>query len=99
MTPKDAKSPLQLLVIGCGSVGERHLRVQDTETIQAAYDYYAPKTHLVPYVNMKGIKFLLDTIGETNPKAKKIKPEDVVDHSILQAIESSGFVKQIAAGR
>ena len=78
---------------------ERHLRVQDTETIQAAYDYYAPKTHLVPYVNMKGIKFLLDTIGETNPKAKKIKPEDVVDHSILQAIESSGFVKQIAAGR
>ena len=78
---------------------ERHLRVQDPETIQSAYDYYAPKTSLVPYVNMKGMKFLLDTIGETNPKAKKVKPEDVVDHAILQAIESSGFVKQIAGGR
>jgi len=78
---------------------ERHLRVQDPETIQSAYDYYAPKTLLVPYVNMKGMKFLLDTIGETNAKAKKIEPEDVVDHSILQAIESSGFVKQITGGR
>ncbi len=78
---------------------ERHLRVQDAETIHSAYDYYAPKTSLVPYVNLKGMKFLVDTIAETNPKAKNVKPEEIVDHSLLQAIEASGFVKQIAAGR
>lgn len=78
---------------------ERHLRVQDAETIQSAYDYYTPKTSLVPYVNMKGMKFLLDTIVEGNPKAKNVKPDDIVDHSILKAIEASGFVKQVAAGR
>ncbi|HZD41404.1 MAG TPA: ABC transporter substrate-binding protein [Terriglobales bacterium] len=78
---------------------ERHLRVQDPETIQAVYDYYAPKTPLVPHVNMKGINFLLDTIAKRNPKAKNAKPEDIVDDSILQGIEASGFVKQVAGGR
>lgn len=75
---------------------ERHLRVSDAEVIQSAYDYYVPKIDPVPYVNLKGMKFLLDTIAETNPKAKKAKPEDFVDTSLLKEIESSGFVKQIS---
>lgn len=78
---------------------ERHLRISDTDTIQAAYDYYAPKFDVVPYVNLKGIKFLLDTMAESNPKAKNVKPEDIGDNAILHEIEASGFVKQIAAGR
>ncbi|MBI4525612.1 MAG: hypothetical protein HY695_17580 [Deltaproteobacteria bacterium] len=66
---------------------------------QTAYDYYAPKTSLIPYVNLKGIKFLLNTIAETNPKAKKLRPEAIVDHPILQEIEMSGFAKQSASGK
>lgn len=78
---------------------ERHLRVSDSEVIQGAYDYYIPKTDPVPYANLKGMKFLLDTIADTNPKAKKAKPEDMVNNSLLQDIEGSGFVKQIYSGR
>jgi ABC-type nitrate/sulfonate/bicarbonate transport system substrate-binding protein len=78
---------------------ERHLRVSDSEVIQGAYDYYIPKTDPVPYANLKGMKFLLDTIADTNPKAKKAKPEDMVNNSLLQDIEGSGFVKQIYGGR
>ncbi len=80
-------------------VMERHLRVQDPDTIRAAYDYYAPKTLMVPYVNLKGMKFLLDTIAETNPKARKAKPEDIIDDSILRDIEASGFVKQLTSAK
>ncbi len=80
-------------------VMERHLRVSDAEVVQTAYDYYVPKTATVPYVNMKGMKFVLDTIAETNPKAKSVKPEEIVDHRPLQELEASGFVKQLAAGK
>lgn len=80
-------------------VMERHLRVSDADIIQTAYDYYAPKTPTLPYVNLKGIKFVLDTLAESNPKAKTIKPEEIVDHRPLQELEASGFVKQIAAGK
>ncbi len=78
---------------------ERHLRISDSEVIQTAYDYYVPKIDPVPYANPKGMKFLLDTIADTNPKAKKAKPEDMVNNSLLQDIEGSGFVKQIYSGR
>lgn len=78
---------------------ERHLRVSDSDVIQTAYDYYVPKVDPIPYVNVKGMKFLLDTIAETNPKAKRAKPQDIVNNSLLKEIEASGFLKQITSGR
>lgn len=78
---------------------ERHLRVSDPDVVQTAYDYYAPKTPTVPYVNVKGMKFVLDTLADTSPKAKSARPEDMVDHRALQEIEASGFVKQFIAGK
>ena len=76
---------------------ERHLRVKDPETLRIAYDYNVPTLPNVPYVNLKGMKFLLDTIAESNPKAGKVKPEDVGDNDAVREIESSGFIKQIEA--
>lgn len=78
---------------------ERHLRITDTDAIQTAYDYIGPKVDQVPYVNLKGMKFLIDTIAETNPKARTLRPEEVGDNSLLQAIEASGFVKQLSSGK
>jgi ABC-type nitrate/sulfonate/bicarbonate transport system substrate-binding protein len=78
---------------------EKHLRVSDVDVIQSAYDYYAPKVPTALYVNTKGIKFLLDTTAESNPKAKTVKPEQVAVNSLIQEIEASGFIKQIAAGK
>jgi hypothetical protein len=53
----------------------------------------------VPYVNLKGMKFLLDTIIESNPKAAKVKPEDVGDNGPVREIELSGFIKKIETER
>jgi ABC-type nitrate/sulfonate/bicarbonate transport system substrate-binding protein len=78
---------------------EKHLRISDLDTLQATYDYYTPKAGAVPYVNLKGIKFLLDTTAESNPKAKNIKPEEIGDNTLLREIEASGFLKQVAPGR
>ena len=78
---------------------ERHLRVSDADVIQTAYDYYAPKTPTVPYVNLKGMKFVLDTLAENSPKARSAKPEEIVEYRPLQELEASGFVKQVTASK
>ncbi len=78
---------------------EKHLRISDLDTLQTTYDYYAPKVDAVPYVNLKGMKFLLDTTAESNPKAKNIKPEEIGDNTLLREIEASGFLKQASPGR
>ena len=78
---------------------ERHLRISDSDTLAATYDYYAPKLGSIPYVNLRGIKFLLDVTAESNPKAKNVRPEDIGDNALLKEIEASGFLKQITAER
>lgn len=75
---------------------ERHLRSSDPDVATSAYDYYAPKTPAIPYVNVKGMKFVLDTLAETTPKAKSVKAEDMVEDRVLRDIEASGFMKQVA---
>lgn len=78
---------------------EKHLRISDADTLSTAYDYYAPKISAIPYVNLKGIKFLLDTTAESNPKARAVRPEDIGDNTLLREIQGSGFLKQLATDR
>ena len=59
------------------------------------YDFYAPRVQKIPYPTPKGIKFILDTMAESQPRAKNVAPESVVDVSLLQEIEQSGFFKQL----
>jgi len=77
---------------------EHHLRTNDPETLKVAYDYNVPTVPDDPYVNLKGIKFLLDYIGENNPKAKTAKPEDIADNEPLKEIAASGFLKTLGIG-
>jgi len=77
---------------------ERHLRISDPETLKIAYDYNVPTVPDVPYVNLKGIKFLLDYTVESNPKAANVRPEEIGDNGLLKEIEASGFLKKIGVG-
>jgi ABC-type nitrate/sulfonate/bicarbonate transport system substrate-binding protein len=77
---------------------ERHLRTNDPETLKIAYDYNVPTVPDMPYVNLKGIKFLLDYIAESNPKAAKAKPEEIGDNRLLKEIDASGFLKSLVRG-
>jgi len=75
-----------------------HLRTNDPATLKIAYQYNVPTVPDMPYVNLKGIKFLLDYIGETNPKAKTAQPENIADNGPLKEIEASGFLKTLGIG-
>jgi hypothetical protein len=78
---------------------EKHLRISDPDTLTATYDYYAPKLGSIPFVNLKGIKFLLDTTAESNPKAKNARLEEIGDNGLLKEIEASDFLKQASPER
>jgi hypothetical protein len=48
-----------------------------------------PKTN-----DAEGVKTLLDDIALRTPKAATADPKSLVDMSLVQELESSGFIKQ-----
>ncbi|HEX7230714.1 MAG TPA: ABC transporter substrate-binding protein, partial [Candidatus Binatia bacterium] len=63
---------------------------QAEEHYQAALKVMAPK----PYVDVAGINSMIEFITETDPLVAKVKPEMVINHTILKKLDDSGFIEQ-----
>lgn len=62
------------------------------ESIDEAYEYMKTATEKKPYPSFDAIRLKLEMIAETDPKAKGVRPEQVVDLKLLQEIDNSGFI-------
>jgi NitT/TauT family transport system substrate-binding protein len=74
---------------------QKYLRVSDKEMLEDTYGFYSARVQKIPHPTIKGIKFILDTLAETQPRARSVAPESFVDLSILQELEQDGFFKQL----
>ncbi|HWP23305.1 MAG TPA: ABC transporter substrate-binding protein [Candidatus Binatia bacterium] len=74
---------------------KKYLRVEDQAMLDDTYEFYSARVQKIPYPTIKGIKFILDTLAETQPRAKNVAPQSFVDLSILQELEQEGFFKQL----
>ena len=74
---------------------KKYLRVEEKELLDDAYAFYSERLQKIPYPTLKGIKFILDGMAESQPRARKMAPESFVDLSLLQEIDQSGFFKQL----
>jgi len=70
----------------------KNLRISQKEA-EKAYEDLLPKVERKPYPNMDAVKATIQVMGLKNPKIAQLKPEDLVDVSILQRLEQSGFVR------
>jgi len=73
----------------------RNLKSNDPEGLERAYRAYNGAFPEVPYPNAEGVKTLLDDIAPRTPKAATADAKSFVDMSIVQELESSGFIKQL----
>ncbi|MGZ8436866.1 MAG: ABC transporter substrate-binding protein [Candidatus Binatia bacterium] len=62
------------------------------EHYQSALKVLPPK----PYVDSAGIVSMIEFIAESDPLVAKIKPDMVINHSILKKLDDSGFIDQLA---
>jgi len=72
---------------------ERNLRLEPDKA-EAAYRDLLPKVERKPYANMDAIAAMLKVLSETNPKIGQVKPEQLVDVSILGKLDREGFIDQ-----
>src|ERR1043166_4036632 len=75
----------------------KYLATKDQEVIEEAYRSFAPLFSKVPYVTEEAIRSALSVTD--HPKAASANPKDFYDNHFLNELESSGFVKDLYAGR
>jgi NitT/TauT family transport system substrate-binding protein len=70
----------------------KNLRISQKDA-EKAYEDLLPKVERKPYPSMDAVKATIQIMGLRNPKIAQLKPEDLVDVSILKRLEQSGFVR------
>ena len=70
----------------------RYTRVTDAESLEEAYRVYAEAIPDRPYFDLPSIQRMIDFYKKSRPEMAKLKAEDVVDMSLLQEIDQSGFI-------
>src|ERR1044071_2401896 len=68
--------------------------LSDREVLAKAYDR-AVAEDMLPrkqYPSLEGIKTVLDSLSEQNPRIKTVKPEIFVDSKFVQELDANGFI-------
>ena len=75
----------------------KQLRLTDRAILDAAYN--AEIKALEPRLVLKNeaLQAILEEVAATDPRAKNVKPQDMIDNSILNEMEKSGFFDQLWA--
>jgi len=73
----------------------KQLRVTDRKTLEAGYN--AEIKVLEPRLTIRPEAFqaILDDVAQTDPRAKKIKPEEFIDRRFLDEMTKSGFFDKL----
>jgi ABC-type nitrate/sulfonate/bicarbonate transport system substrate-binding protein len=74
----------------------RYMRTDHQEVLDYSYEHYLKRTPKKPYpTTMKGIQNFIDMSAPQVPRAKTAKPEQFVDLSFLQELETEGFFEEM----
>jgi hypothetical protein len=77
----------------------KQLRISDRKLLDAAYDEEIKV--MEPRLEFKTESFqaIIDETAKVDPRAKKLRPQDVVDRTFLDSMEKSGFFDKLWAGK
>jgi hypothetical protein len=75
--------------------------LKDREVLENTYDRAVADTILPrkQYPTIDGIKMILDSIADKEPKARTAKPQDFVEMRFIKELEDSGFIDKLYAAK
>ncbi len=76
-------------------VMEKYLRVDDRKLLEASYNVEIKALEPRLAMKLEGLQSALDEIAPTEPRAKAVKPQEMLDSRYLDEMEKSGFFEQI----
>jgi hypothetical protein len=75
----------------------KQLRLTDRRVLDAGYNSEIQALEPRLAIKMESLQAILDEVAQTDTRAKKIKPQELVDTRYLDEMEKSGFFDQLWA--
>lgn len=73
----------------------KYLRIDDRKLLEASYNVESKALEPRLAIKLEGIQSTLDEIAPIEPRAKNVKPQELVDTRYLDEMNKSGFFEQI----
>ena len=77
----------------------KYLRIDDRKLLEASYNVEIKSLEPRLAIKPEGLQSTLDEIAPVDPRAKNVKPQEMVDTRYLDEMEKSGFFDQIWRGK
>ena len=75
----------------------KFLQTTDPEVLEASWQFGVDVIERIPNLDPEMFKLVLEERAQTRPEAKKFKPEQFFDDSVVKELEKEGFFKKIFA--
>jgi uncharacterized protein YxjI len=77
----------------------KHLRINDRKILETAYDEEIKVMEPRLAFKLDSIQAIIDETAKTDPRAKKIKVQDLIDPSLLDRLQKDGFLDKLWTGK
>ncbi len=77
----------------------KYLRLSDRKIFDAAYNSETKALEPRLDIKLEGVQAVLEEVAKVDPRAKKVKAEDLVDRRYLDEMEKSGFFDRLWKGK
>jgi NitT/TauT family transport system substrate-binding protein len=73
----------------------KYLRINDRNVLDSAYNAEIKVLEPRLVIKNEALQAILDELAQTDPRAKKVKPQELVDTRYLDEMEKTGFFDQL----
>ena len=77
----------------------KYLRIDDRKLLEASYNVEIKALEPRLTIKLEGLQSTLDEIAPTDPRAKTVKPQEMIDTRYLDEMEKTGFFDQLWAAK
>jgi NitT/TauT family transport system substrate-binding protein/sulfonate transport system substrate-binding protein len=74
---------------------QRFSKIDDPALLEEAWSYFKDNILKVPSPSASGMQTVINVMAQTNPKAKSVKPEDLIEPRFVRELESSGYIESL----
>jgi NitT/TauT family transport system substrate-binding protein len=73
----------------------KYTRTDDPDLLNTTIDYYRGIVRRDPYPTLEGLQTVLDDLAESEPRARTVRPAQLVDTTVLEQLDHDGYLQQL----